>query len=301
MSAGAAVTCPKCASEANETNVGKSTQSNKNLALRVPADCQECLLNYKAEVRRWKKEPARKQAWENKTPEERTDWYVKRKTVTEKLNAYDAVNRKRRASFDTTSVNHNGHEERVRMHWKPWSVFKEERNAAGDDDDVALQKFRVEAMNEQRPTKVILGQVHLGYYQGVFEDGVRGHREEHAASVSDELTSKVDIDAALVSMSKRMKKQDDWVKCDGLKDVIAADAATVKAAKAVPSEYVRGLVQDETPVHLSEDWLALLAVTGDLQELSAVQQELEKLDQEDASLAASLEVDSEESSSSDTS
>ena len=75
--------CPKCGEEVTPASLANSTQAKTRFNMGFDADCRECNLNYKAENRKHKRDPAAKKLWDQRLldPSAAQDWYKKRKVV----------------------------------------------------------------------------------------------------------------------------------------------------------------------------------------------------------------------------
>jgi hypothetical protein len=168
----AVVLCKKCKDPVTFEHIAQTTLARRNFSLNLACDCRECNLNYKAENRRCAKDAPRKALWDKRTAEESVLWYKARKEVTVSQNACESRLKKRRVETATESRQLVGTEGRKRIHWKPWSVFCQEKMATGSTEAEALAAFQAAAMDPKSPTKIVSGLICIGQFVGLIEDVV---------------------------------------------------------------------------------------------------------------------------------
>jgi len=149
---------------------------------------------YKSLASRWKGNPRLKLWFNGLTDEERADWYIRHRNVKSK----QGQKRDFDVAFEEANVQKTGTEMRNRYLWKPFRVFKrsylkEHPNAESAGINVAWKK----ALMEADISKVINGELHLGEYIGVLEDGVDSQITERKVRRTTAMSSGDDLSLAM--------------------------------------------------------------------------------------------------------
>ena len=144
-----------------------------------------------------------------------------------------------------------------------------------------LAEFRAECMKDKALTCIDNGQIHLGEYCGIIQDGVEGTFTEGIAASSSIAEVAGDIQSALAALDKVMGKAKDDV-VDQMSAVLDMDKEK-NTYDVLDPKYVRGFVADNEAVVAGEtSWgSAITDMDEFFVEQDALKQAMADLDYED--------------------
>ena len=169
-SLGETFTCGKCGEDEPLINLHPSCKHAK-----VADACAVCIENYRAIVRRWKKEKKLKPWFQAKSEEEKEQWYKEHKKKNQ--------NRNKHQKFDLEMTNKTtvSNENRNRDWWKPWHIMRRDLFCEGiSDPGKQLLEFRRRLMSGEWKVRFDTpnNQWLICEWQGRFEDSVNASSTE---------------------------------------------------------------------------------------------------------------------------
>ena len=239
-----------------------------------------CNTSYKSLAKRWKKNAKLKTWWSSLSGDERQAWYVKHKRAAESVKGY-----KREYTMTVThsTEQFSGNEKRRRIHWKPYSVIKDEMEMKGKSQVEILTEWRNLLMSGERPVQRIGDMWHVGYYMGVIDDEVDGNMMRSSSSSLTECQNASDVQDALAETTRALQA------LQGDREAKRRKVGTAEAEEAaVPESFIKCAVEGSP----TDEMLGLESLMAPFEQKAQYQTAMQALEQEEDMLAAASEATS---------